>query len=177
MKNKRANLKIFDFLDDDFKKHKKQFILQSLMTVGVVSIVLLFLDFIADGIVVASIGASSTIAFGTPHDKTAGPKYLIGGYSFGVISGGLCYLIVFGIQKLFPNISIDYVIALLGAFSVGLTMFLMVITDTEHPPSSALALGLVLDGFSLMTASVAIIGISLISLTQRLFKKYMFDLY
>jgi CBS-domain-containing membrane protein len=56
-------------------------------------------------------------------------------------------------------------------------MFLMVITNTEHPPSSALALGLVLNGFSVLSAAVAIIGISLISLTQRLLKKYMYDLY
>ncbi len=170
-------MKIFNFLDESFKKHKKQFILQSLMTVGVVSIVLLFLDFLADGIVVASIGASSTIAFGNPHDESAGPKYLIGGYTFGVISGGFCCLLALGIQNLIPAVNSDIVMALLGAFSVGLTMFLMVITNTEHPPSSALALGLVLNGFSIMSAAVAIIGISLISLTQRLLKKYMFDLY
>lgn len=170
-------MKLFNFLDENFRKHKKQFILQSLMTVGVVSVVLLFLDFLADGIVVASIGASSTIAFGNPHDESAGPRYLIGGYIFGVISGGFCCLVAFGLDQILPGINSDFVMALLGAFSVGLTMFLMVITNTEHPPSSALALGLVLNGFSVLSAAVAIIGISLISLTQRLLKKYMYDLY
>ena len=167
----------FTFFDVGFRKHKKQFILQSLMAVGVVSIVLIFLDFLADGIVVASIGASSTIAFGNPHAKQAGPRYLIGGYFFGILSGAFCCLIAFGLDQLFPGIHSDFVMALLGAFSVGLTMFLMVITNTEHPPSSALALGLVLNGFSLLSAAVAIIGIALISLTQRLLKKYMYDLY
>ena len=170
-------MKIFNFLDEDFRKHKKQFILQSLMTVGVVSLVLVFLDLLADGIVVASIGASSTIAFGNPHDKTAGPRYLIGGYVFGVISGGFCAFMVFIIHQLFPGVNSNFLMPLFGAFSVGLTMFLMVITNTEHPPSSALALGLVLGGFSYTSAAVAIIGISLISLTQRLLKKHMFDLY
>ncbi|MDN5360197.1 MAG: hypothetical protein PWQ84_1260 [Thermotogaceae bacterium] len=170
-------MKIFNFLDENFRKHKKQFILQSLMTVGVVSVVLFFLDFLADGIVVASIGASSTIAFGNPHDERTGPRYLIGGYTFGVISGGFCWLVAFSLDQIFPGINSGFVMALLGAFSVGLTMFLMVITNTEHPPSSALALGLVLNGFSVLSAAVAIIGISLISLTQRLLKKYMYDLY
>lgn len=170
-------MKIFNFLDEGFKKHKKQFILQSLMAVGVVSMVLLFLDLLADGIVVASIGASSTIAFGNPHDKTASPRYLIGGYTFGVISGGFCCLVAFGLDQLVPGFNSGIVMALLGAFSVGLTMFLMVITNTEHPPSSALALGLVLNGFSVLSAAVAIIGITLISLTQRLLKKHMLDLY
>ncbi|HPF16236.1 MAG TPA: HPP family protein [Thermotogota bacterium] len=170
-------MRLFNILDCKFRGHKKEYILQSLITVGIVAVVLLFLDLLADGIVVASIGASSTIAFGNPHDKTAGPRYLIGGYMFGVISGAACAGLVFLIHELFPGVNSDTTMALLGAFSVGLTMFLMVITNTEHPPASALALGLTLDGFCPTAASVAIIGISSISLIQRLLKKHLVDLY
>jgi len=167
----------FKLIDQKFKKHKKQYILQSAMTVGVVAVVLMTLDIVSDGVIVASIGASSTIAYGRPHTKTAAPKYLIGSYIAGVIIGWICSTAIVLLEKTAIPPDNFILMAVFGSLAVGLTMFAMVTMNIEHPPAAALALGFVLDGFTLISAIVALVGITLISLVKELLKRFMFDLY
>ena len=64
----------------------------------------------------------------------------------------------------------------LGAVSVGITMFVMVTTDTEHPPGAAVALGFVLNEWELMTVFVVFAGIISISVTKELVRNKLIDL-
>ena len=65
---------------------------------------------------------------------------------------------------------------LLGALAVGLTMFVMVTTDTEHPPGAALALGFVLNEWDLMTILVVLLGIGAISVVKEAARGRLIDL-
>ena len=56
-------------------------------------------------------------------------------------------------------------------------MFLMVITDTEHPPAAGLALGLVLaESWRPEIIIVVLVGIVLVALLKRLLKPVLKDL-
>jgi CBS-domain-containing membrane protein len=63
-----------------------------------------------------------------------------------------------------------------GALAVGLAIFVMVITDTEHPPAAGLALGLVLDEYNHMTAVVALVGIVSLSVMKAVLKPVLKNL-
>ena len=61
------------------------------------------------------------------------------------------------------------------ALSVGLSIFVMVVTDTEHPPAASLSLGLVLN-FNHMAIIVALIGIISLSIIRAVLKPTLVDL-
>jgi CBS-domain-containing membrane protein len=55
-------------------------------------------------------------------------------------------------------------------------MFAMVVTKTEHPPAAALALGLVLNEWDLLTIGVVMAGIAGLSIFKRMVLPLLMDL-
>ncbi len=62
------------------------------------------------------------------------------------------------------------------AFAVGLSIFIMVATDTEHPPAAGTALGVVTLGFSMKLILTVLISISFLAGVHYLFKNRLRDL-
>lgn len=52
----------------------------------------------------------------------------------------------------------------------------MVLTETEHPPAAATALGVVVVGFSLEIAISVIASVMLLSLIHRSLRRFLIDL-
>ena len=63
-----------------------------------------------------------------------------------------------------------------GALVVGLSMFLMVTTQSEHPPAAAFSLGLVLHPWTSRTIIITFMAILLALMYRKLFSKFMIDL-
>lgn len=163
-------------LDRKFLENPGPYLFQwGLVTLSVL-VILIFLNTLSSATIVASLGASSFIAFTAPHAQVSRPRFLIGGYAAGTVVGLFCnainhYYLPDGTSFLgIPSYTF------LGAMAVGLAMFLMVITNFEHPPAAALALGLVVDRNSLRSAMIALIGILALSLIKTLLKRYMKNL-
>jgi CBS-domain-containing membrane protein len=129
-------------VDEKFKKENMwiYYILQSLLATFSILIVLIFLQ-LATPVIVAALGATAFVAFAMPKNVTAQPRNIIGGHAVGVMSGGACALIFI----LLGN-GEEYIHIILASMSVGLTIFIMVVTDTEHPPGCSTSLGLVVHG-------------------------------
>ena len=66
---------------------------------------------------------------------------------------------------------------LFGALATGLAMFVMVVTRTEHPPAAALALGLVLNEWSMLTITVVFVGVLALSACKQLVLPVLLDLH
>ena len=62
------------------------------------------------------------------------------------------------------------------SLAVGLSIFIMVITDTEHPPASGTALGVAINGFSAKVLVALIASVIALSLIHHFFKGYLKDL-
>lgn len=139
---------------------------QSLFAALAIFIVLLFLG-LQNAVIIASIGATVFIVFAMPKGITAKPRNIIGGHSVGLIAGSLCALI--------PHPSFLYAI-IVYSFTVGLSIFIMVVTDTEHPPASGTALGVVIRGFSLNVTIAVVTSAIILSLIHHFFKRYLKDL-
>jgi len=143
----------------------KNYISQSFLATLTIFIVLLFLS-IEHAVIIASIGATAFIIFTMPKSVTAKPRNVIGGHLVGLLSGSLCALI--------PHPSSLYSI-LVYSLAVGLSIFVMVITDTEHPPASGTALGIAITGFALNAAIAVITSAIILSLAHHFFKPYLRD--
>ena len=163
-------------LDEKFLKNKWNYIFQSLLAAVSIFVILLELDAISDAAIVASLGASSFIVFTMPSVESSKTRCLIGGYIVGIIAGCLCYyLSLLPIFAEIPFISEPHN-TLFPALAVGVAIFIMVITDTEHPPAAGIALGLVLDECQSKTIIVVLIGIISLSVLKTLLRPVIKDL-
>jgi len=101
----------------------------------------------------------------------------MGGHIIGIIVGVFCFYITSLIQNRENLFLTQNVLKIfIPSLSVGLSIFIMVITNTEHPPAAGTALGIVIQGWSYSTILVILIAISLLSLTKYLLKSWLKDL-
>lgn len=149
------------FFDEKFKSDKLRYLLQCFLAVVAVGIVLLVLDAVSNAAIIAALGASSFIAFTMPHVNVSKPRFMIGGYLVGIGTGCAFRVLMKQLSLTGGESALPYV--LFGAVSVGFAIFVMVITNTEHPPAASLALGLVLNGCEPKVILFILIGI--VSLT------------
>ncbi len=160
-------------LDPKFRHHKCRYVAQCGGAALAMLVVLLILDHVKQTVLIASLGASAFIAFTMPHVNASNPRYLVGGYAVGTCVGCAWWLAASSIAFPIDGISGSVVF---GAVAMGCAMFLMVITDTEHPPAAALALGYVLNEWDLLTVIVILTGIVAISMIKEVCKPTLMNL-
>ncbi len=161
--------KLWLHLDKKLKRDPKHFILQTVLAFLALAIILSQIRFLGRGVLVAALGSSMFIAFLTPASYTARSWNLIGSHIISALIGiGFYYLIC-----QFPANQIAFI--LLSAASVALSMFTMVVTNTEHPPAAGTSLGFALDGnwISFLFISVSVIALAII---KRLLRPWLQDL-
>jgi CBS-domain-containing membrane protein len=151
---------------EEFRLYWKHYVFQSLFAALTISVVLLFLN-LQNAIIIASIGSTAFIIFAMPNSVTAKPRNVIGGQLVGFFSGALCSLIP---HSLFWQEITVYTLA------VGLSIFIMVIIDTEHAPASGTALGVAITGFSLSALIGLLSSVIVLSLVHHFFKPCLRDL-
>ena len=162
-------------LDAKFRRYWFRYVVQCLIATVVMLSALLILDEVQQTALIASLGASSFIAFAMPHIHSSQPRYLLGSYAIGTIVGCSMSLLAgwLSLYDISQPHTLDIVCA---ALAVGFAIFIMVITDTEHPPAAALALGYVLNDWNLLTMAVVFGGIMLIVIVKQLAKPLLIDL-
>jgi len=144
----------------------KHYVFQCVLATAVIYSVLLFLS-LQNAVVVASLGASTFVVFAMPKQITAEPRHLIGGHLIGLTCGSIFYLVPTP-EFITP--------VMIYALAVGLSIFLMVISNTEQPAASGTALGVAITGFSWDVAFAVIASVIALSLIHNFFKGYLKDL-
>ena len=167
---------LFDLLNDfrwrwrrissEFQRLWKSYLYQSLLAAIVLAVVMFVLT-MQDVVVIASMGATAFIIFLMPNSVTAHPRRVIGGHIIGLVTGSLAALILH--QAVIPSIVVY-------AIAVGLSAFLMVALDCEHPPASGTALGIAITGFSPSVFITVIASSVILSISHRFLRKYLKDL-
>ena len=163
-------------IDIKFRKNKLRYILQCLLAMVAAMLVLTVLDFAANKVVVASLGASCFIVFTMPHARASTPRRLLGGYAVGLAIGTTCYWLSVADWPNSMAFLSEHSLAVFGGLAIGSAMFIMVITNTEHPPAASIALGLVMKEWSLETVMVAAIEVIMLCVLKRLIKPILIDL-
>ena len=151
---------------NEFKQHWPNYLIQSLLATFAIFLILLVLS-LQRLVIAASLGATTFIVFAMPKTLSAKPRNIIGGYFVGLVCGAIFSLI--------PPASSMHP-AIYGAAAVGLSIFLMVVTDTEHPPASGVALAVALEGFHWQVSLAMISSAIILSIIHEIFKKQIKDL-
>ena len=157
------------------RENINRYTLQCSLAAAVVLILLMVLDAVTQTVLIAALGASVFIAFAVPRSLHSSPRCLIGGYLAGILAGSL--MATLNIAFEFSDVVTAHAsMVVFGALATGLAMFLMVVTKTEHPPAAALALGLVLNEWTLLTLVVVIVGVIALSICKQLVLPILMDL-
>lgn len=137
--------------------------------------IVLTLNSVEQTALIASLGASVFYAYCIPHSLACRPRYMLGGYAIGTVIGCSMSLIA---DSVTTAAGLDYqtMHIIFGAVATGLTIFLMVTTDTEHPPAIALSLGYVLNEWDIDTVAVILVGISIICIVRAVLRPRLINL-
>ncbi len=163
-------------LDPKFRRNYLRYIAQCIVATIFIFVVLVMLDVLTQTVLIASLGATAFIAFTMPHIESSKPRYLIGGYLCGIFVGVFVSVLV-GWLQLNYGFEMERLFVVSGAaVATGLAMFLMVVTDTEHPPATAVALGFVLNSWDVRAIVVVLIGVACVSLLKEAYKHRMMNL-
>jgi len=161
--------------DENFPTHRSQYLKQTLMATSSMLVVLLLLDLVDQTVLIASLGASTFIVFSMPHRKRSAPRYLIGGYAVGALAG--CSLSMLAAWLIEFSFVVPHVVEICcAAFAMGMAFLIMVVTETEHPPAAALAIGFVLNDWDLYSLIVVLAGIVLVTTIKEVIKPQLRDL-
>jgi len=153
-------------IDSRFRPHWRHYVLQSgLATVAVFGVLMALHH--QNLVVAASLAATAFTVFSMPSSVTARTRNVVGGHLMGIIIGSVFAFLPAGY---FAEREAFY------ALAVGCSIFVMAITNTEHPPAAGTALGMVIAGFSWRLGLGALIGVSILSLIQRLLRPWLIDL-
>lgn len=148
-------------IDEKFRKNPLPFIIQSVLAALFLALTF-YLVWNINPLVVAGMGSTTFVLFATPESSSARPRAVIGGYIISMLTG----LVFFPIP--------DPIIA--GSLAVGGSIFVMTTMDAEHPPASAIALGVAVNGFSYGLLVFIVSFTSLLSFFQRRVRKHIRDL-
>ncbi len=163
-------------LDENFRKNITIYISQCALATISVFIVLMVLDVVTNAVIIAALGSSAFLTFTMPEAQISRPRFMIGGYIVGIAAGCLCHYLSLWSLMSWTSFIHESPHVVFGAMSVGLAMFVMVITDTEHSPAAGLALGLILNEWSFLTIVVVFVGIISLSAIKLVLKPVLKNL-
>jgi CBS-domain-containing membrane protein len=158
--------------DERFREAPKHYILQTALAFAVIAATIGVFGILTHGAVVAALGASAFIVFAMPKHDTAQPRRLLGGHAVCMAVGLLCS-IPFRLGLLSTT---TLAVGAMAAAAVAISMFIMVVTNTEHPPAAgnalAFAIGTVTLDHVLFTAG----AIVFLAVAHRLLRSWLRDL-
>jgi CBS-domain-containing membrane protein len=166
-----------EIIDESFKRAPRSYIMQSLLAVVALAIILYFVEFLTHAAIVAALGASTFVVFAMPHSITAQPRRLVGGHIIGLISGTFCYFAC--LTGPLGQIATRWELTTLFVYSlaVGLSIFLMAVTNSEHPPAAGTALGIVAHEWSHNVIIFILLAAISLAIIRRLLRSRLRDLF
>tara|TARA_A100001037_G_scaffold306834_1_gene356672 strand:- start:60681 stop:61220 length:540 start_codon:yes stop_codon:yes gene_type:complete len=137
----KINIKL---LDDKFLTNPRRYIFQIGICIPIFILLLLLGDIVLRAPIVIAIASSAFTIFIIPRSISSSIRRVVGGHLVAIIMGGIFILLLTltGFNELYKENTLfrDIWISIL----VVLSFFIMVITDTEHPPAAGTILGICL---------------------------------
>ena len=162
--------------DSGFRHHVLRYMLQCGLGAAAILIILLFPNILLHTAILGALGSSAFIVFTMPQTRAAQPRFLIGGYVVSIAVGSFCHMLSHSPWVLTLLASPERARIVFGALSVGLAIFFMVITDTEHPPATGAALGLVLNPWDTLALVPVLGGVIVMSILRHLLRRVLKNL-
>jgi len=163
-------------IDKQVSDNLEQYIKQCLMATGVIIAVIASFDIVEQTVIIATLGATTFIVFAMSHSYASDPRRIYGGYAIGILIGIVVYYLEMLLMMIDPR-GFEGINLFLGGLAVGASIFLMVFTNTEHPPAAGLSIGLLFNPWTIETIIVIIFAIVFLNSAKYLLRNWLIDLH
>lgn len=167
----------FQILDPKVKRNVRPYLFQCFLA-SVALLLVLWLEgaHLARAVIIAAIGSTTFILFVTPHSRSAVPRRVIGGHLIGLVIGGT--LAAFGATEAGRRLLLEvpFLFDVEAALAVGLSAFVMAVTNTEHAPAAGTALGMVAHDYSWGLVLFVTSSVIMLCLVHTMLRPHLRDL-
>ena len=156
-------------IDTQLRLYWKNYLVQCAMAALALLAILLVVDVVVRAVIVVAIASSAFIVFVVPHSRASTPRRVIGGHVVAVIvASAFSLLYLTPVGDLVADFHIvDDLIAVAG---VGISILIMVSTNTEHAPAAGTALGLTIEGWAPSALFFVLLGAVMLSVAHSLLR-------
>jgi CBS-domain-containing membrane protein len=166
VKENSAMRRFIRAFDPEFRPHWASYVVQSALGTATIFAAIHTLRQ-QNLLVAASLAATAFTIFVMPSSVPAKPRNVAGGHMVGLVFGCVFASVAAG-----AGVWQDAMYAL----AVGCSIFVMAITNTEHPPAAGTALGVVIAGYSIRVVMGVAIGVTILAVIHGVLKPYLRDL-
>ena len=162
--------------DPGFANAPLRFVLQAGMATLAMLAILTFVDSLSTAAIAAGLASSVVGIFIAPSNSTARIRSVVGGHGLALILGSVFSVILFlgPVHAFWGDRSVMLHLSL--ALAVGLSMLLMAITNTEHPPAAGTALGMASREFDVLIFFSIIGAVALLAVMKLTLRPQLRDL-
>ncbi|MQG22270.1 MAG: HPP family protein [SAR202 cluster bacterium] len=164
-------------LDQYFHSRWAHYTFQCLLAALSLLVILLVGDTLLQIAIVVGVASSAFTIFVVPNSVAATPRKVIGGHLVaGVIGSIISLTLDLQMFSAYESVSARYILDIAAALSVGVGIFFMVVTNTEHPPAAGTSLGLVIHGFEWTSVVFILSSAILLSIIRLILRNRMINL-
>ncbi len=162
--------------DENVGRHRGSFLLQTGLVAVTLFVLLAVEGAVIPDAVIVTIASTAFIVFAIPHSVASQTRRVVGGHIVGVLAGA-AFVGIAAIPGLDGAIDQSRLVwALVACGAVGLATFVMVVTDTVHPPAAATCLALALGGWSWSSVALILIGAASFSIMRLVLRGRLINL-
>ena len=167
---------IWFLFDKNLKPKMKNYLFQCGLAILSLIVILMVQNALFSEAIVVSVASAAFTIFVFPDSIASTPRRVIGGQMVAILAGTL----FFGVLSI-PALesaaeTINLVTSVAAALAVGLSILIMVATNTEHPPAAGVALGIVIDPWQWSAIAFVLIGALALSVIRVILKPRMINL-
>lgn len=163
--------------DVRFFHQKKHYLGQAALAALVMMILLVMVDSVADAVLAVGLASSAVVIFMRPNSRSAALRPLLGGHAIGLAVGMAISVLIYHPDWLLLDYSVSHwVVDIMAASALGIVILLMSITDTEHPPAAATAVGFAWEGLELTVVGLFIAGVLVLVASKVALRGFLRDL-
>ncbi len=167
---------IWFLFDKNLKPRMKNYLFQcGLAILSLIAILMVQSALFSEAIVVSVASAAFTI-FVFPDSIASTPRRVIGGQIVAILAGAIFFAILHTPTLESAAETINLVPSVAAALAVGLSILIMVATNTEHPPAAGVALGIVIDPWQWSAIAFVLIGALALSIIRAVLRPKMINL-
>ena len=163
-------------LDPKFSRYSHSYLVQAGLATLSMLLILFLVDSLADAALAAGLGASVAIVFIHPGSPASRHRSLIGGHALGLVLGTAFSLFLFNSPLIGLLGDMPWLFDVVLAFSVGLMILVMAVTDTEHPPAVGTLLGVAIQPWHWETPAALVGAVILLSVIRYVLQPHLRDL-
>ena len=167
---------IWFLFDKNLKPKMKHYLFQCGLAILSLIVILMVQSALFSEAIVVSVASAAFTIFVFPDSIASTPRRVIGGQIVAILAGAMFFAIL-NISTLESAAeTMTLVPSVAAALAVGLSILIMVATNTEHPPAAGVALGIVIDPWQWSAIAFVLVGALALSVIRVILKPKMINL-